>query len=531
MLIGYVSDERYVALPDVLLEFEDATGGSVEARSRASGSVHANLAPGPYTVTLAKPGFGSKRVRMTVEAGKAYQFRLLSDTLLGYVWPKWVRSGDRAEFRVHAVEPYKLGLWRYGLEPEFLRNLGWFDEHGPRATMQISPDGDYTRTGVAWNHQGYTSPHHHQYLDAPERSGLYYFRAETANGQEFAFPWIVAPAKATCRVTVLASNLTWNAYNSFGGRSNYIHPDRLPATPTVNSRQEIKRYTDPDHRHYDADAYAPLSFDRPEPINHIARSERAQDPIEGRSACHLAPAEWRLLAWLEREAFLYDYYAESQLHSGVLNLDDYQVLILSTHPEYWTRAMFLAVQAWVVERGGRLMYLGGNGINCEVELPDESTLVCKNGNGGLIPEGFESRFHQGGASEASLLGVVFSNAGVMTAAPYQVIDPDHWAFAGTGLNQGDLFGERSLHRRCEGGASGHETDKVSPSSPSNIHILAKGTNPDKGGAELITYETPKGGAVFSAGSITWPSALLVDDAVSTITGNVLRRFLKSDQHK
>ena len=34
MLIGYVSDERYVALPDVLLEFE-SKAGAFEARSRA----------------------------------------------------------------------------------------------------------------------------------------------------------------------------------------------------------------------------------------------------------------------------------------------------------------------------------------------------------------------------------------------------------------------------------------------------------------------------------------------------------------
>lgn len=37
MLIGYVSDERYVDLPSVLLEFEDAKDGSVEARSKTSG--------------------------------------------------------------------------------------------------------------------------------------------------------------------------------------------------------------------------------------------------------------------------------------------------------------------------------------------------------------------------------------------------------------------------------------------------------------------------------------------------------------
>jgi hypothetical protein len=46
-----------------------------------------------------------------------------------------------------------------------------------------------------------------------------------------------------------------------------------------------------------------------------------------------------------------------------------------------------------------------------------------------------------------------------------------------------------------------------------------------GGAELVYYETVSSGAVFSAGSIAWPSAILVDDTVSRITANVLRRFL------
>src|SRR5262249_40560592 len=100
-----------------------------------------------------------------------------------------------------------------------------------------------------------------------------------------------------------------------------------------------------------------------------------------------------------------------------------------------------------------------------------------------------------------------------------------WAFEGTALKDGDLFGQASLHRRCPGGASGHETDKVSPSSPGNVVRLAKGTNIDEGGAELTYYARPSGGAVFSAGSIAWPSAILVDDRVSRITANVLKRFL------
>ena len=36
-----------------------------------------------------------------------------------------------------------------------------------------------------------------------------------------------------------------------------------------------------------------------------------------------------------------------------------------------------------------------------------------------------------------------------------------------------------------------------------------------------------GGAVFSAGSITWPSSILVDDIVSGVTANVLRRFVQT----
>ncbi|MEX0711470.1 MAG: N,N-dimethylformamidase beta subunit family domain-containing protein [Pirellulales bacterium] len=526
MLVGYVSDERYVAMPLVLLEFT-RDGESIEARSRATGAVYADLAPGAtYDVALYKQGYGSKRVRLTVEPGKLHHFRLLSDCLLGYVWPKWVKAGQESEFRVHSVEAYKLELWRYGWQKEFVRNLGWHDEHGPRATMQITPDGDYTQTGVEWNREGYNIAVHRQFVLAPARSGLYYFQASTATGSRFAFPWVVAPERPTCPLAVLASNITWNTYNAFGGRSNYIHPEGFPATPTVNSRQELERYTDPDHIQYHWDEYPPLSFDRPEPINHIDPGEEATDPIEGRAACHLAPAEWRLLAWLEREQFAYDYHAETQLESGELNLEDYRVLILSTHPEYWSRRMYERVKRWVFEQGGKLMYLGGNGINCEVKFVDETTITCLNGDKCEIDgRGLDSRFHLSHESEANLLGVVYSDPGAMTAAPFRVVDAAHWAFAGTGLANGALFGQASLHRRCSGGASGHETDKISASSPANVRRLAKGENRDQGGADMIYYDTPSGGAVFSAGSITWPSCLLVDDAVSKITANVLGRFL------
>ena len=80
--------------------------------------------------------------------------------------------------------------------------------------------------------------------------------------------------------------------------------------------------------------------------------------------------------------------------------------------------------------------------------------------------------------------------------------------------------------RCPGGASGHETDKISPSSPKNVVLIAKGTNVDDGGADMLTFETPSGGRVFSAGSITYVSCLPVDDGLSRITKNIIEKLLE-----
>ena len=531
MLVGYVSDERYIALDDVLLEFE-GEDGSVETRSRATGSIHADLKPGTYRVTLRKDGYGAKSCKVVVREGESHQFRLLSNQLVGYMWPKWVRSGEKSEYRAHAVEPYRLDLYRYGWEKEHIQTVGWFDEHGPLATMQVSPDGDYTQTGIQFNRRGYrNNPTHRQYLTAPERSGLYCLHARGKSGAFFTFPWIIAPAAPQSPVAVLASNINWNAYNSFGGRSNYIHPISMPPTPTVNARLDLQRYTSDDHMEFIAEDYAPLSFDRPELFNHIPEETRITDPVEGRSECHVLPAEWRLFGWLEREELAYDLYAETQLHFGQLSLDDYRVLIISTHPEYWSKEMYYAVKSWVFERGGKLMYLGGNGLNCAVDFLDEATMKVRNTPYGgssvdLAKIDKESRLDVYCESEANLLGVRCTVTGIMTGAPYQALDTSHWIFDGTGLKDGDLFGETCLHMRCSGGASGHETDKMSASSPDGCRLLAKGLNPDEGGAEIVYHETASGGAVFSVGSISYPCSLPVDENISRITRNVAQRFLE-----
>ena len=85
--------------------------------------------------------------------------------------------------------------------------------------MQTLPDGHFVETGVRWNN-GFGV--HRQVVTAPERGGLYYFHARGESGAFFSFPLVVAPAQPPAPIAVLASTNTWNAYNPFGGRSNYI---------------------------------------------------------------------------------------------------------------------------------------------------------------------------------------------------------------------------------------------------------------------------------------------------------------------
>jgi hypothetical protein len=189
--------------------------------------------------------------------------------------------------------------------------------------------------------------------------------------------------------------------------------------------------------------------------------------------------------------------------------------------------MYDKVKAWVFARGGKLVYLGGNGLNCDVEFLDEQTCIYQNEDERKLREPgthYETRFHLRHESEAALLGIRYDDRGIMTAAPYRVVDGRHWVFEGTGLENEDIFGRESLHERIPGGASGHETDKISKSSPPATRLLAQGMNAAGGGGDMTIHETASGGAVFAAGSITWPASILIDDAVSQITSNVLRRF-------
>jgi len=84
MLIGYVSDERYIALHDVQFEIASATL-HIETRSRATGEIFADIPPGPYTVTCQKDGYGPKRAQINLNPDRPHHFRLLVDGIVSQI--------------------------------------------------------------------------------------------------------------------------------------------------------------------------------------------------------------------------------------------------------------------------------------------------------------------------------------------------------------------------------------------------------------------------------------------------------------
>src|SRR5690606_18454554 len=101
--------------------------------------------------------------------------------------------------------------------------------------------------------------------------------------------------------------------------------------------------------------------------------------------------------------------------------------------------------------------------------------------------------------EYEFLGTGFSDEGMGTFAPYEVLKPEHWLFEGSGLQKGDLFGLRGINDLA---ISGDETDKVFTGNKKNVEVIARGRNPARTG-NFLRYDPSdiswngEGGGVIS----------------------------------
>ncbi|PON13101.1 hypothetical protein C2W62_36120 [Candidatus Entotheonella serta] len=83
------------------------------------------------------------------------------------------------------------------------------------------------------------------------------------------------------------------------------------------------------------------------------------------------PADTHLFDWLEAMGHDADVITDHDLHAGGVELlAPYKVVMTASHPEYHTKETLDAITAYT-ERGGRLMYLGGNGFYWRVAVHPE----------------------------------------------------------------------------------------------------------------------------------------------------------------
>lgn len=331
-------------------------------------------------------------------------------------------------------------------------------------------------------------------VGADWRSGMYTARIADDSGAAFDITFIVkVPGTGTrADVAVLASTNTWLAYNPWGGASLYRYDvdDGL-------ARQSAFRV----HMH------------RPNPAASMAGDDR-----------HLANAERHILRWLEQNGIAYDLYADLDLHDTPDLLQRYATLLISTHSEYWTEAMYGGLERFL-GAGGNLIYLSGNGLYWKTEIRGHQLEVKYDGSRHTFSGEAGGRWRDCGRPETQTLGIRFTKAGYKSTCPYKVIAPDHWIFDGTGVEKGMLIGRSGLNL---GGASGWEMDKIdSRNRPAGLVHLAKGTNRWRSGADMTYFTHAGGGGVFSVGSITFGGSLAIDPILSRMLRNVFARFART----
>lgn len=279
-----------------------------------------------------------------------------------------------------------------------------------------------------------------------------------------------------------------------------------------------------------------------------------------------------LLRWLRSEGHRFDVITDEDLDThGVDLLSSYSVVITGSHPEYVSPNWMAAVEDWL-EVGGRLMYLGGNGLFWVTAThPDLPGIIeMRRGFAGSrdwtseVGEewlSFEDRVgglwrHQGTAPQR-LVGVGFTAMGWGTSAGYRRCPDsfdDEVAFVFDGIGKDEIIGEfDSGLGGALMGAAGDEIDRLDYELGTPIQARLLATSSGRHGqfqraiedlmqtnsyfgssedpdvrADMVLIERSGGGCVFSVGSMNWIPFLATRDGnsnVAKVTRNVLNNLL------
>ena len=395
------------------------------------------------------------------------------------------------------------------------------------------------------------------------RSGVYAARV-AADGDEDHILFFVRPSRgtATAPLAFIASTATYMAY----GNNHTAFDAELRE---VGRGELIKLRKDDlflnEHREFGL-----ATYDHHSDGSGSCYSSRLRPILNMRPKTYQWSfnADTHITDWLEAGGIAYDVITDEDLHrEGLAILAPYRAAMTGTHPEYVSTPMWDAIDAYLGQ-GGRLMYMGGNGFYWRIAYRGEDTTAlevrrAETGTRAWAAEpgeayhGFTGEYGglwlRLGRPPQSLVGVGYIAQGFDAATCYRRRPGSFdlrasWIFDGVGPDE--AIGDFGL---IYGGAAGSEIDRHDRrlGSPPHALVLASSethTNvyytaienetemmpmlgaPENEGirADMVFFETPGGGAVWSTGSIAWSGSLShdgYDNNVARITRNVLERFL------
>src|SRR6185312_11691643 len=249
----------------------------------------------------------------------------------------------------------------------------------------------------------------------------------TSDGRDARALFVVRPDRPRARILYKLPVLTYHAYNLIDGRPydpangsghwclyNAPRPDELPRPVPAGVGL---------HRPGGGTGAVPYDF---------ATNPDPYDPTPRQTFAHW---DARFVGWLEAAGYRADYCTDVDLHRGGRDLlDPYRLLVSVGHDEYWSDAMRDAVEGFTAA-GGNAAFFGGNTAWWRVVFTDEVTFARV---------GF---WHELGRPENAMIGVSFRHGGERdrTDHPvpvgYRVQHAGCWVYAGTGLRDGDVFGD------------------------------------------------------------------------------------------
>jgi len=395
------------------------------------------------------------------------------------------------------------------------------------------------------------------------RSGVYALRLQADGGPDFWVVFYVRPPRRGPRALIafLASTATYLAYSNYRSRMRPGPAELfIGALPVVDPTDLLLMYH-PELGGSTYDTHADGSG-----VCHVSR---------WRPIVNTRPTGWLwnlfldfcLLDWLEAHGQPYDVITDDDLHAeGLPLLADYRVVLTGCHPEYHSREMLDALGAYL-GRGGRLMYMGGNGFYWRVSYPAShpGMIELRRAEDGTrawvesVGEYYHSStgeygglWRRQGRAPNALAGVGFVAQGFDRSSYYRRTaasrDPRaRFIFEGV---EDEILGDFGL---AGGGAAGLELDAFNPGLGSPPWALVVATSEEHSNAfqlvneemnvsfagadgrfspavraDMVFYEHPGGGAVFSTGSIAYVGSLAHQghaNNIARLTLNVLRRFL------